>query len=105
LNANGLVWDGIEQKSSSFFVKSLSRLLDVGKRSHNIVKEGFQVIVGLGDGIRFWKDLRWDSVPMMAAFPRIYTLASNKNGVIKDYGRFEGSKWVWDVRMRRQLFD
>ncbi|KAK2648873.1 hypothetical protein Ddye_016362 [Dipteronia dyeriana] len=97
LGGNGIVWDGVDLKSCSSFVKTVSRLLNDSQRTHKIIKEGFQVIVGSGEGIRFWKDLRWDLVPMMNAFPRVYALASNKNGMIREFGRFEGRILVRNV--------
>ena len=41
----------------------------------------------------------------MNAFPRIFALVSNKNGMVREYGRFEDSKWIWAVSLRRPLFD
>ncbi|KAK3225851.1 hypothetical protein Dsin_005713 [Dipteronia sinensis] len=38
------------------------------------------------------------------AFPRIYALANNKEGVVKDYGSWFGPKWLWKVALRRPLF-
>ncbi|KAK0606106.1 hypothetical protein LWI29_034196 [Acer saccharum] len=57
------------------------------------------------DCVRFWYDLSWDSVKLKNAFPRIFALAVNKGGVVKEFGRFEAASWVWDVRLRRLLFD
>ncbi|KAK2654685.1 hypothetical protein Ddye_014541 [Dipteronia dyeriana] len=44
-------------------------------------------------------------VPLKGAFPRILALSSNKEGVIKEFGCWEGSKWLWDVKLRRQPFE
>ena len=62
-------------------------------------------MVGSGDKVRLWRDVLWDSFPLKIAFPRIFTLASNKEGMVKEFGRFVDSKWIWDVRLRRPLFD
>ncbi|KAK3219717.1 hypothetical protein Dsin_013687 [Dipteronia sinensis] len=37
-------------------------------------------------------------------FPRIFALASNKDGVIREFGDWIGSTWVWKVPLRRNLF-
>ena len=73
-------------------MKSIGRLLDEGQRTHKIVKDVFQVVIRSGDSIRFWTDLKWDSFPLKMAFPRMFALAANKDGVIKDFGSFEGMK-------------
>lgn len=41
LRNNGLVWDGIELKPTSSFVKAINRLFDVSQQSHKIIKDGF----------------------------------------------------------------
>ncbi|KAK3220828.1 hypothetical protein Dsin_014798 [Dipteronia sinensis] len=40
----------------------------------------------------------------MSAFPRIYVLATNKDGMVSEYGRWVGSSWSWVVKLRRTLF-
>ena len=44
--------------------------------------------VGSGVSVRFWKDLCWDSIPLISAFPRIYALATNKGGMVGDFWRW-----------------
>lgn len=55
--------------------------------------------------MKFWKDLGWDSIPLLNAFLRIYALASNKDGLVCECGKLEGECWIWDVPLRRSLFD
>ncbi|KAK3188936.1 hypothetical protein Dsin_028497 [Dipteronia sinensis] len=82
LSANPLLWDCVKFRSGSSFVKNISRLY----RAANIVKNGLQMVIGRGDEIRLWQDVKWDSVPFMRAFPRIYVLASNKIGCVNEFG-------------------
>ena len=89
----------------SHFVKSICRLFDSSRRSSIIIKEGFNSVVGSGESVSFWRELKWDSVPLNSAFPRIFALATNKVGVIREFGSFVESEWVWNVRLRRPLFD
>ncbi|KAK0608412.1 hypothetical protein LWI29_030312 [Acer saccharum] len=105
LKNDGLVWDGLELKSPSYFVKSINGLFEVSQCSYKIIKDGFQVVVGSGGNVRFWTEIKWDSIPLKLAFPRIYALASNKDGLVRDFGSFVDSKWIWDVSLRRPLFD
>ncbi|KAK2656831.1 hypothetical protein Ddye_009883 [Dipteronia dyeriana] len=102
---NPLLWDCSKFKNGSTFVRNISKLLDENHRASNIVNQGFQVVVGNGERIRFWQDLRWDLKPMKCAFPRIYALAVNKFGFIKEFGNVVYSKWVWNVELRRPVFN
>ncbi|KAK3199765.1 hypothetical protein Dsin_023180 [Dipteronia sinensis] len=50
-------------------------------------------------------EVKWDSVPLMNDFPRIYTLATNKSGVIVEFGSWVDLKWAWYVNLHKALFD
>ncbi|KAK2640721.1 hypothetical protein Ddye_022484 [Dipteronia dyeriana] len=39
------------------------------------------------------------------SFPRCFTLAVKKQGVVQDFGDWVESKWVWKIDTRRPLFD
>ncbi|KAK3199202.1 hypothetical protein Dsin_022617 [Dipteronia sinensis] len=53
-------------------------------------REGFwNPVVRSGERIRLWQDVKWDSFPLIRAFPRIYALASDKSGVVSDFGSWE----------------
>ncbi|KAK3221164.1 hypothetical protein Dsin_015134 [Dipteronia sinensis] len=39
------------------------------------------------------------------AFPKIFVLAMDKVGCIRNFGRREGSEWKWEITLRRNLFD
>lgn len=45
------------------------------------------MMVGSGERIKFWKEMGWDSIPLRNEFPRIYSLALNKDGSVCEYGR------------------
>ena len=50
------------------------------------------MVVGSGDKVRLWRDVVWDSLPLKIAFPRIFALASSKEGMVKEFGSFVNSK-------------
>ncbi|KAK3222739.1 hypothetical protein Dsin_009764 [Dipteronia sinensis] len=93
----------MRDKGSQFF-KAVSRILAEGHRAHVIFKKSFQVVCRNGGRIKLWKEIVWDSIPLKLAFLRIFTLSSNKEGVVNEYGRWDGSKWIWDANLRRLLF-
>ncbi|KAK2654624.1 hypothetical protein Ddye_014480 [Dipteronia dyeriana] len=105
MRINGLVWDCPVSNSCSVFVKSINRLFEESHRSYKLIQDGFQLVVGSGENVRFWHDVKWNFIPLKIVFPRIYALAINKDGMVRDFGRFEDSKWKWEVSMRRELFD
>ena len=61
----------------------------------------------LGDGrnIRFWWDEWIEGVVLRLAFPRIFALAANKEGKVRDLGRWINNYWSWKIVLRRRLFD
>ncbi|KAK3219591.1 hypothetical protein Dsin_013561 [Dipteronia sinensis] len=105
LSFNSLLWNGGEIKSGSQFVQSINKFFCENQRAYNIVKKGFQVVNGNEEKIRFWQEVKWDSVPLMNAFLRIFALATSKSGVIFELGSWVDSKWAWDVNLRRALFN
>ena len=105
LGINPLLWNYRDVKTGSHFVKCICRFFSDDHRACDIVKKGFQVIIGNGERVRFWQDVCWDSVPLKLAFPRIFALASNKSGMVYEFGNWVDSKWVWDVQLRRPVFN
>ncbi|KAK3225650.1 hypothetical protein Dsin_005512 [Dipteronia sinensis] len=71
-------------KNIKKFQREFSGMMN--QRSFKIIKDGFQVVVGSGDKIRFWKDLKWDSIPLYVAFPRIFALDIQQRRIL---GLFE----------------
>ncbi|GMI95175.1 hypothetical protein like AT4G29090 [Hibiscus trionum] len=61
--------------------------------------------VGRGDAIFFWHDRWLLNVPLSMKFPRLFSLSTNKNGRVADFGSYESTGWVWEVRARRNLAD
>ncbi|KAE8681544.1 hypothetical protein F3Y22_tig00111318pilonHSYRG00062 [Hibiscus syriacus] len=61
----------------------------------------------LGDGskINFWEDFWTDVRSLKHALSRIYNLAVIKHGKVKDFGNWINDAWVWNVDLRRSLFE
>ncbi|KAK2636977.1 hypothetical protein Ddye_031769 [Dipteronia dyeriana] len=85
--------------------KTLANGMKKGSVSAKILKEGFRVVVGRGDKARLWEDVLVEEFPLRVAFPRIFTLAVNKLGCIRDFWSSDGLASRWEVRLRRTLFD
>ncbi|KAK2653362.1 hypothetical protein Ddye_013218 [Dipteronia dyeriana] len=73
LCSKALHLDGSKIKSGSHFVRSISKLLCGNHRAHDILHNGFTVVIGNGDKIQFWQKV--------------------------------DMRWVWDIQLRRPLFN
>ncbi|KAK3231067.1 hypothetical protein Dsin_002948 [Dipteronia sinensis] len=105
ISAYSLVWDWKALAAGSFFVKSVGSLFVEGTSSANIIRKGLKVIIGNGGRAQLWSDIEWNSIQLKRAFPRIFALARDKVGLVKDFGRWLNSKWVSEVQFRRPPFD
>ncbi|KAK3220872.1 hypothetical protein Dsin_014842 [Dipteronia sinensis] len=100
-----LRWDWNCGACSSWFIKTVGTLFLDGSNSAQVLKEGLRVIVGRGDRARFWSDVMVGGSPLKYAFPRIYTLAVDKLGSIRNFGKRIGLEWKWEIILRRLLFN
>ncbi|KAK9003028.1 hypothetical protein V6N11_060599 [Hibiscus sabdariffa] len=58
-----------------------------------------------GRSILFWSDVWVGSFPLKSLFPRIFALSHNKKGKIAEFGSKFETSWIWDIPLRRRLFD
>ncbi|KAK2659848.1 hypothetical protein Ddye_006381 [Dipteronia dyeriana] len=96
----GLGVGRMKDKGLSLLVKWLWRF----SREHSALWKKV-ICLSSGKKVRFWNDIKWDSVSLKMAFLRINALAKNKEGMVRQFGRFENSSWKWEVNLRRELFD
>ncbi|KAK3211974.1 hypothetical protein Dsin_016680 [Dipteronia sinensis] len=82
-----LLWNWKSETNSSHFVRAVRSLFDEGSLVAKILNEGIITILGYGDKVNFWSELKWDNISLSEAFPRIYALAKKKCGVVQDFGR------------------
>ncbi|KAK3227605.1 hypothetical protein Dsin_007467 [Dipteronia sinensis] len=100
-----LFWNWNGTKKVSFFIKSVESLLKEGSSSARLIKEGFLTMVGKGDRIDFWNDLKVEGKSLKESFPRCFALAEAKDGLLKNFGVWRGQKWEWNILTRRPPFD
>ncbi|GKV14958.1 hypothetical protein SLEP1_g25756 [Rubroshorea leprosula] len=66
--------------------------------------DGYELKVGKGNNVSFWKD-SWSNVGVLAnAFPRLYMLSTGKESSIQEMGSWKGETWSWNFEWRRSLF-
>ncbi|KAK3232397.1 hypothetical protein Dsin_004278 [Dipteronia sinensis] len=98
-------WNCCNNSKTSHFSKAIYSLLTLGSTTFKILVEGMLHVLGCGDRMIFWKDIRWDNVPLNQAFQKIFALATSKKGAVEDFGCWAGGKWEWEIQLRMQLFD
>ncbi|KAK2637742.1 hypothetical protein Ddye_025537 [Dipteronia dyeriana] len=60
-------------------------------------------MVGSGDRVNFWSDIKVDDRRLKDAFLRCHALAVLKNGTENNFGFWVESNWVWNIPTRRPL--
>ncbi|XWS54083.1 hypothetical protein CRYUN_Cryun10bG0058400 [Craigia yunnanensis] len=60
--------------------------------------------IGDGHNIRFWCDEWIEGVVLKLVFPMIFALLVNKEGKVRDFGRWINKSWSWNIVLRRSLF-
>ena len=98
-----LSWKGVVGRKASSFAVAVASVFKEGSRSAAIMKGCLGVVIGNGERVKFWDLICDGSVPLRAAFTRVFALAANKGGFILDFGEWMGSSWEWRVDSRRQV--
>ena len=64
-----------------------------------------QFVVGLGNRVRFWQDGWCGDQPFQLAFPRLYSIALDKEASVEASLSRQGAedRRIWDVRLIRDL--
>ncbi|KAK2654068.1 hypothetical protein Ddye_013924 [Dipteronia dyeriana] len=105
LNECSLFWPEQMSNNASYFVKSVGSLLKDGSHTARVIRNSFSAIIGCGDRVQFWNEVKIEGKPLREVFPRVFVLALKKLGTVKDFGVWADSKWVWHIPTRRPLFD
>ncbi|GKU91338.1 hypothetical protein SLEP1_g5225 [Rubroshorea leprosula] len=93
-------WWGRLAKGSSRLLFNLIKE-KYGYEGGNWCNWGFQIRIGNGEKVSFWKD-SWSNTGVLAnVFPRLYMLSTGKDNTIDEMGRWEDNKWVWNLPWRR----
>ncbi|KAK2654085.1 hypothetical protein Ddye_013941 [Dipteronia dyeriana] len=104
MRISSLLWGWSVVPTASSFVRAVGSLFVDGTAMMRIIGEGSKVAVGNGSRAQFWND-RWiREMPLKRAFPRIFALASKKEGTMSEFGRLDTDEWIWDVPPRRRIF-
>lgn len=70
-----------------------------------VFNEGLSIVVGDGKATKFWHDSWINGHSLKDVYPRIYALSLDKDNFISDLGRWVNDRWVWEINLRRKVFD
>ena len=86
-------------------MQAVSSLFASGSLSECILRKGLNFVVWDRRKVEFWSDLGNQDTPLKNEFPRIFSLSVKKSGPVHEFGYWNDKVWVWDIPMRRPLFD
>ncbi|XVF83481.1 hypothetical protein PTKIN_Ptkin16aG0491300 [Pterospermum kingtungense] len=66
--------------------------------------DGLGYVLGNGKTIQFWTNEWIPGCILKYKFPRIFALAVNKTGKVREFGHFVDNKWCWNIVLRRRVF-
>ncbi|KAK3229949.1 hypothetical protein Dsin_001830 [Dipteronia sinensis] len=97
-------WDWFCGAKGSCFIKTIAGLCRQDTVHGKLLEEGLVVVLGRGDKPRLWSDMLVEGQSLKVVFPRIHALACDKVGYVREFGYWEGTTWVWEVKLRRPVF-
>ncbi|KAK8648730.1 hypothetical protein V6N13_129473 [Hibiscus sabdariffa] len=99
---NILLPSNVKPSNKSFIWRNILAPLN---SSDNRMVQNIMYVVGDGKRIQFWSDLWIGENRLKLSFPRVFALACQKSGSIADFGLVVEGVWVWNIPLRRSLFD
>ncbi|GKV35665.1 hypothetical protein SLEP1_g43906 [Rubroshorea leprosula] len=104
-NDSWLSWVKNGRGEGSSWWKDVCRIDVLGDNRNGWLSNGFEIIVGDGDGISFWWDSWCKDGVLAHKFPRLYMLSAGMDYKIKQMGVWIEDKWRWMFPWRRVLLD
>ncbi|GMJ09509.1 hypothetical protein HRI_004620100 [Hibiscus trionum] len=75
------------------------------RKKNSLFMANARIKVGDGKHVQFWTDHWIGNRALKDAFPRVFSLTTNKRGVLADFGFFQDKNWHWKIELRRQVLD
>lgn len=91
-------------RNSSTVWKNISEMERYGSRAVNLFLENIQFKLGDGKRIEFWLDAWASSTPLSILYPRLFSLATNKDSLVYHYMQQSMDNHTqWKIDYRRCL--
>ncbi|GKV42979.1 hypothetical protein SLEP1_g50328 [Rubroshorea leprosula] len=91
-------------KGSSWW-RNICKLDHIAQNKRGWLSDGFNLKMGEGNTVRFWKDMWTGNQSLADQFPALFRVSSRKEDRICNMGEWRDGKWEWFVRWRRSLFE
>ena len=62
----------------------------------NSMVDGIRMELGDGSKIRFWDDVWVGCARLRESFPTLFSLSSQKEGLVGECGFWDGVEWIWN---------
>ncbi|GKU97403.1 hypothetical protein SLEP1_g10552 [Rubroshorea leprosula] len=98
-----LEWVRGEIKGSSYWWRDLCRINSILPNRENWLGVGFNINLGDGGGIKFWKDVWLGEVNLATHFPRLFLLSTGKDNKIQQMGEWHNNMWQWKLTWRQSM--
>ncbi|KAK2410379.1 hypothetical protein QL285_045745 [Trifolium repens] len=100
---HNVVWNGPIPSFASQWWKDI-RDLDVCVEAKNWLEESCSRCLGNGARTSFWNDKWVGDLPLSVSFPRLFSLANDKEVTIGELVVVDGDRIGWNFSWRRRLF-
>ncbi|XVF42703.1 hypothetical protein PTKIN_Ptkin01aG0385500 [Pterospermum kingtungense] len=104
-NGDSLLFEIYNFRHFSGMWRNITRPLVIVDDFVNTLLSGMGFFLCNGERILFWLHEWIPDTILRISFPRIFALAINKEGKVKDYGRMVNETWEWIIVLRRAIFD
>lgn len=99
------MWEDWVFRRGSLVVADILSVYRGGSLVAKKFREGLAVLVGTGEGVRFWDDSWCGEEALRSQFPRVFALALCKSGDVSELGVVREGSWHWSIPYRREFFD
>ena len=73
--------------------------------ANSLLRNGIKMMVGNGEKTRFWEDVWLAELPLAEKFPRLYSISTQQQTHIADFGVWDDLSWSWNIIWRREFFE
>ncbi|EOX97175.1 Uncharacterized protein TCM_006266 [Theobroma cacao] len=101
---NKWIWRSGNEKDNLWKRVLVEKEGDDHDEQHRTLREGIGFILGKGKNVRFWTEEWIKRRIVKEDFSRIFAVATNKEGRVKEFGVWVDGSWQWRIELRRMLF-
>jgi len=93
-----------KDRCCSLWWKDLKEVWSLGGWGRSF-EDSFEWKVGDGKNIYFWKYSWLKGEALKNVYPRLFSISSNKDAKLLEFGSWSNGRWVWQLAWRRSFFE